>query len=53
MLSRFKGELLEEAGLPPGVVNIVTGYGETAGAALAVILMSTKLLSPGRRKSAN
>jgi phenylacetaldehyde dehydrogenase len=29
------GELLEEAGLPPGVVNIVTGYGETAGAALA------------------
>jgi phenylacetaldehyde dehydrogenase len=29
------GELLEKAGLPPGVVNIVTGYGETAGAALA------------------
>ncbi len=29
------GELLEEAGIPPGVVNIVTGYGETAGAALA------------------
>jgi phenylacetaldehyde dehydrogenase len=29
------GELLEEAGVPPGVVNIVTGYGETAGAALA------------------
>ena len=28
------GELLEEAGIPPGVVNIVTGYGETAGAAL-------------------
>ncbi|HUL15369.1 MAG TPA: aldehyde dehydrogenase family protein [Terriglobales bacterium] len=24
----------EEAGLPPGVVNIVNGYGETAGAAL-------------------
>jgi acyl-CoA reductase-like NAD-dependent aldehyde dehydrogenase len=24
----------EEAGLPPGVVNVVTGYGETAGAAL-------------------
>jgi betaine-aldehyde dehydrogenase len=24
----------EEAGLPPGVVNIVTGYGETAGAPL-------------------
>jgi aldehyde dehydrogenase (NAD+) len=29
------GELLLEAGLPDGVVNIVTGYGETAGAALA------------------
>ncbi|MEZ5848806.1 MAG: aldehyde dehydrogenase family protein [Geminicoccaceae bacterium] len=26
---------LDEAGFPPGVVNIVTGYGETAGAALA------------------
>ncbi|HEX8284878.1 MAG TPA: aldehyde dehydrogenase family protein [Pyrinomonadaceae bacterium] len=24
----------EEAGIPPGVVNMVTGYGETAGAAL-------------------
>src|SRR5215470_1259609 len=29
------GELLLEAGVPDGVVNIVTGYGETAGAALA------------------
>jgi phenylacetaldehyde dehydrogenase len=29
------GELLSEAGLPDGVVNIVPGYGETAGAALA------------------
>lgn len=29
------GELIIEAGFPPGVVNIVTGYGETAGAALA------------------
>ena len=29
------GELMLEAGLPPGVVNIVTGFGETAGAALA------------------
>jgi len=29
------GELMCEAGLPDGVVNIVTGYGETAGAALA------------------
>jgi phenylacetaldehyde dehydrogenase len=29
------GELVLEAGIPPGVVNIVTGLGETAGAALA------------------
>ena len=29
------GELAVEAGLPPGVLNIVTGFGETAGAALA------------------
>lgn len=29
------GQLLLDAGIPPGVVNIVTGYGETAGAALA------------------
>lgn len=28
-------ELILEAGLPAGVVNVVTGYGETAGAALA------------------
>ena len=25
------GELINEAGFPPGVVNIVTGFGETAG----------------------
>ena len=29
------GELAQEAGLPAGVLNIVTGFGETAGAALA------------------
>jgi phenylacetaldehyde dehydrogenase len=29
------GELIQEAGFPAGVVNIVTGFGETAGAALA------------------
>ena len=28
-------ELIAEAGFPDGVVNVVTGYGETAGAALA------------------
>ena len=29
------GELIMEAGFPEGVVNIIPGYGETAGAALA------------------
>jgi acyl-CoA reductase-like NAD-dependent aldehyde dehydrogenase len=28
------GELIQEAGFPDGVVNILTGYGETAGAPL-------------------
>src|SRR5580658_148180 len=31
----YFGRLAQEAGLPPGVVNIVTGFGHTAGAALA------------------
>lgn len=29
------GELAMEAGFPPGVINIIPGYGETAGAAIA------------------
>lgn len=28
------GELIQEAGFPEGVVNLVTGFGETAGRAL-------------------
>ena len=31
----YLAEILAEAGLPDGVVNVVTGFGETAGAALA------------------
>lgn len=35
-LSALKlGELIQEAGIPDGVVNIVPGFGETAGASLA------------------
>src|ERR1700692_115452 len=30
----YLAEIMAEAGLPNGVVNVVTGYGETAGAAL-------------------
>jgi acyl-CoA reductase-like NAD-dependent aldehyde dehydrogenase len=29
------GELILEAGVPEGVVNVITGYGKTAGAAIA------------------
>eukprot|EP00064_Thunnus_orientalis_P022802 superscaffoldBa00008027_g23022 len=29
------GSLIKEAGFPPGVVNIVPGFGPTAGAAIA------------------
>lgn len=29
------GQLIQDAGFPPGVVNIITGFGETAGAALS------------------
>ncbi|MGN1400005.1 MAG: aldehyde dehydrogenase family protein [Bacillus sp. (in: firmicutes)] len=30
----YLAELIEEAGFPPGVINIVPGFGETAGSAL-------------------
>lgn len=31
----YLASLIKEAGFPPGVVNIITGYGPTAGAAIA------------------
>ncbi|XP_036355223.1 aldehyde dehydrogenase 9-like [Octopus sinensis] len=31
----FVADLFRQAGLPPGVLNVLTGYGETAGAAIA------------------
>ncbi|XP_077989268.1 aldehyde dehydrogenase 1A1-like isoform X2 [Glandiceps talaboti] len=31
----YMGQLIKEAGFPPGVANIVPGYGPTAGAAIA------------------
>ena len=33
--SLYLTKLIQEAGIPDGVVSVVTGYGETAGAALA------------------
>jgi phenylacetaldehyde dehydrogenase len=40
-------DLILEAGFPPGVVNIVAGYGETAGAALAEHLLVDKVAFTG------
>lgn len=50
--------LIEEAGYPPGVVNVVTGYGETAGEALACHPGVNKIAftggtETGRRVAAN
>src|SRR6266702_4300069 len=41
------GELICEAGFPDGVVNILPGYGETAGAALAAHPMVDKIAFTG------
>jgi len=41
------GEILQEAGLPDGVVNIITGFGETAGAALAAHPLVDKIAFTG------
>jgi phenylacetaldehyde dehydrogenase len=41
------GELFMEAGFPNGVVNIVPGYGETAGAALAAHDLVDKIAFTG------
>ena len=47
------GELIQEAGIPDGVVNIVPGYGETAGAALSAHPTSTRSRSRVQPKSAS
>ena len=41
------GELALEAGFPPGVINIVPGFGETAGAAIAEHLDVDKVAFTG------
>ncbi|MEO0968833.1 MAG: aldehyde dehydrogenase family protein [Cyanobacteria bacterium J06639_18] len=41
------GELIIEAGFPPGVVNILSGYGPTAGAAIARHMDVDKLAFTG------
>jgi aldehyde dehydrogenase (NAD+) len=41
------GELIQEAGFPDGVVNIIPGYGETAGAAVSEHLDIDKVAFTG------
>ncbi|GAB4845639.1 Aldehyde dehydrogenase 2 member B4, mitochondrial [Ancistrocladus abbreviatus] len=43
----YAGKLFHEAGLPPGVLNIVSGFGVTAGAALASHMKVDKLAFTG------
>ena len=47
------GELIQEVGFPPGVVNIVTGFGDPAGKALSLTPKSTRSPSPARPWSAS
>jgi gamma-glutamyl-gamma-aminobutyraldehyde dehydrogenase len=46
-------ELAVEAGLPPGVLNVVPGYGEEAGKPWRCIRTSTWSASPDRPRSAS
>jgi len=41
------GNLIKEAGFPPGVINIITGYGKTAGAAIAAHMDIDKVAFTG------
>ncbi|XVE85052.1 hypothetical protein DITRI_Ditri17bG0061400 [Diplodiscus trichospermus] len=43
----YASKLLHEAGLPPGVLNVVSGFGPTAGAALASHMKVDKLAFTG------
>eukprot|EP00249_Psilotum_nudum_P030404 c43001_g1_i1 orf=234-1850(+) len=45
--SLLAAKLLHEAGLPPGVLNIISGYGETAGAAISSHMDIDKLAFTG------
>ena len=44
--------LMDEAGFPPGVFNVVTGFGPAVGKALAAHPASTRSRSPARPRSA-
>lgn len=41
------GQLIKEAGIPPGVVNVISGYGHTTGAALVAHPLVDKISFTG------
>src|SRR5258708_4908439 len=47
LAASYLGRISAESGSPAGVVNIVPGYGEGAGAALAAHHMGAKVMFPG------
>lgn len=47
LTANWVAQLTKEAGFPPGVVNIVPGFGETAGAALVVNPLVDKIAFTG------
>lgn len=47
------GELVREAGFPPGVINLVNGYGKTAGAALVQHPLVDKIAFTGSTATAS
>jgi phenylacetaldehyde dehydrogenase len=49
----YLADLMHEAGLPTGVTNVVTGFGETAGAALAAHPGVDKIAFAGSTRSAS
>lgn len=43
----YAGKLIKEAGFPPGVINILSGFGKTAGAALSAHMDVDKIAFTG------
>ena len=43
----YMGKLIKEAGFPPGVINILAGFGKTAGAAIAAHMDIDKVAFTG------
>ncbi|TPX35972.1 hypothetical protein SmJEL517_g01816 [Synchytrium microbalum] len=47
MAGLYVGKLVNEAGFPPGVVNLINGYGATAGSAMASHMDISKIAFTG------